>query len=110
MTVEEVKEMIQEREGIPLDEQRLICASQQLEDGRTLADYKIGKQFTLHLTLRLRGGGLGGAAFADVSNSSSMEQIQFSSERPRYKTAHSKSHNLSCRQLCTLAFLATHPI
>ena len=59
-TIAQVKAQIQDKEGVPPKEQRLICDGKQLDDTKTIGDYKIENDSTIHLVLRLRGGQVGG--------------------------------------------------
>ena len=86
-TIRTVKARIQDCEGFPTDHQRLIWNGRSLENNRTLSDYNIGEGSTVHLVLRLRGGGSGPVSFADVADSGSLRISQFSDTAPAYREA-----------------------
>ena len=55
-TIEDIKNKIMEKEGVPVDQQRLIFGGKQLDSDKTLADYDVQEDSTFHMVLRLRGG------------------------------------------------------
>lgn len=96
-TILKVKKKIQDKEGIPVDQQKIVYAGMTLEDEDQIFEYGIQRESTLHLVLRLRGGG-GGKAFVDVSNEKSAITIQWSDTAPAWRVA---EQGLCLEGICT---------
>ena len=82
-SIEDVKAKIAEKEGIPPEQQRLIFGGQQLQDAKTLDDYDVGDDATLHLVLRLRGGPKLGAGSFEVDDNFVKKNLKGLSEEDR---------------------------
>ena len=86
-SLERVKYKIQDIEGIPPDQQRLIFQGNQLEDYELVYECDIVQESLIHLVLRLRGGGDGGRSFVDITDEKSAINIQWSTSAPDWRVA-----------------------
>jgi ubiquitin len=105
-SIEMVKEQLQHEEGIPPEQQWLIFTGSKLEDGRTLADYSIKHHSTVHMVLRLwGGGGFQPRAFVDMANEAGLQRHQWSRRAPKWRTA---SSGLNLEGRCTNSDCEAH--
>lgn len=86
LPVIKLKTEIQKKEGIPEDQQRLIYAGKQMDDEKKLMDYSVPNEATIHLVLRLRGGGGGpGMPFADITQGNRAIDLQWADDAPEWR-------------------------
>lgn len=83
--VKKLKLLIQEKEGIPSDQNRIVYKGMQLQDDQNLADYGVSDGVTMHVIMRLRGGGCLPTLFVDVSNENSFIDSEFSDSAPDWR-------------------------
>ena len=86
-TIEDVKVLIRMRKGIPVDQNRWFFAGKQLQNERTLMDYKICHESTAHMILRVRGGGPEPVLPLLLSNLEDRDDIKFNKSAPKWRSA-----------------------
>lgn len=101
----QVMRMIQGQEQLPIFEQRLIYSGKQLQWDKTLSEYGIPSCAILNLCLRMRGGGPPPSSFVDVSNSSQLKTVAFSTDAPKWRVA---VRGLNIEGICCNSSCAAH--
>ncbi|KAJ4462174.1 putative von Willebrand factor type A domain [Paratrimastix pyriformis] len=109
-TVRQLKQAIQQREGIPVDQIRLIFAGQQLDDHRRLGDYNMQRESTVHMVLRLRGSPQPEALADDEDNAPVGESLRKEKKRKSQAKKESQSADLDLAAMaCTASAPAPAP-